>query len=176
MVSNRPDERPPPLSPTEAAEADVLADGQPGRLSTLLLGLRQAAVQAVHRVQDVRPQKLDMSWVTDSLAVGGAFQARDVRRLRAQGVTAVLDLRAEAADDASLLAEHGMAFAHLDIQDHSCPTDETFEQGVEWVLAQQEAGRKVFIHCMLGAGRGPVMTAAVLVACGYRPSAALQHV
>jgi protein tyrosine phosphatase (PTP) superfamily phosphohydrolase (DUF442 family) len=176
MAPNRPDERPLPMLPTEEAEAEVLAGGQPGRVSSLLLGLRQAAVQAVQRVQDVRPRKLDVSWVTDTLAVGGAFQPRDVRRLRAQGITAVLDLRAEAEDDAALLAQHGVEFAHLRIQDHACPTDETFEQGVEWVLTQQEAGRKVFIHCGLGAGRGPLMTAAVLVACGYRPSAALQQV
>lgn len=50
---------------------------------------------------------------------------------------------------------------------------ETFDEGVAWVLARQAAGRKVFVHCMEGAGRGPIVGTAVLVACGYRASDAL---
>ncbi|HZU06001.1 MAG TPA: dual specificity protein phosphatase family protein [Chloroflexota bacterium] len=161
-------------APPEAAEHAVLVRGRTGALGTAALGLRQFCVKALARLRELWPRQLNLSWVTDSLAVGGAFRPEDVRRLRAQGITAVVDLRAEACDDAALLARHGIVFLHLPTPDaHPLPLED-LERGVEWVLAQQAAGRKVLVHCMHGAGRGPLLGAAVLVACGYRASDALR--
>jgi hypothetical protein len=130
----------------DAAEADVLVRGHASPLDVAILGVRQFLVKALARVRELRPQSLNLSWVTDSLAVGGAFRPRDVRRLRAQGVTAVLDLREEASDDPDLLARQGIAFLRLPTPDAYPPSQEDFERGVEWVLAQQAAGHRVFVH------------------------------
>jgi protein tyrosine phosphatase (PTP) superfamily phosphohydrolase (DUF442 family) len=130
----------------DAAEADVLVRGHASALDVAILGARQFFVKALARIRELRPQDLNLSWVTDSLAVGGAFRPRDVRRLRAQGVTAVLDLREEASDDADLLSRHGIAFLRLPTPDAHPPSQPDFERGVEWVMDQQAAGNKVFVH------------------------------
>jgi hypothetical protein len=130
----------------DAAEADVLVRGRTSPLDVAWLGVRQFLVKALARVQELQPRELNLSWVNDSLAVGGAFRPRDVRRLRSQGVTAVLDLRGEATDDAELLARHGIAFLRLPTPDAHPPAQEDFDRGVDWVLEQQDAGRKVFVH------------------------------
>ena len=130
----------------DAAEADVLVRGRASSLDVAWLGVRQFLIKALARLRELRPRSLNLSWVTDSLAVGGAFRPRDVRRLRAQGVTAVVDLRGEACDDAALLARHGIQFLHLPTPDTYPLAQEDLDRGVEWVLAQQAAGNKVFVH------------------------------
>ncbi len=160
----------------DAAETEFLIHGRVSPLASSWLNLRQFLVKAVARIRELRPRQLNLSWITDSLAVGGAFRPHDVRRLRAQGVTAVLDLRAEASDDPDVLARYGIQFLRLPTPDVHSPSQEDFDRGVAWVLEQQAAGHKVFVHCMHGAGRGPVVGAAVLIACGYRSTEALRLV
>src|SRR6478672_10996049 len=92
----------------------------------VLGGVRQLLEKVVARIREPRARRLNLSWVTDSLAVGGAFSSREVPRLRASGVTAVLDLREEASDDPELLARHGIEFLNLPIPDHQPPSVETF--------------------------------------------------
>ncbi len=130
----------------DAAETDVLVRGRVSALDRVWLGARQFLVKALARIKELRPHELNLSWVTDSLAVGGAFRPQDVRRLRAEGVTAVLDLRAEATDDPALLARHGIRFLRLPTPDTHAPAQEDFDRGVDWVLEQQAAGQKVFVH------------------------------
>ncbi len=141
----RPEPLPREATPN-AAEADVLVQGHASALDVAVLGVRQFLVKALARIRELRPRNLNLSWVTDSLAVGGAFRPSDVRRLRAQGVTAVLDLREEASDDPELLSRHGIAFLRLPTPDAHPPSQADFERGVEWVLDQQAVGRKVFVH------------------------------
>ena len=145
--SARPHHDVPHLEATPAAaEEDVLVRGHASALDVAILGVRQFLVKAVARIRELRPHDLNLSWLTESLAVGGAFRPRDVKRLRAQGVTAVLDLREEATDDAELLSRHGIEFLRLPTLDAHPPSQEDFERGVEWVLDRQAAGCKVFVH------------------------------
>lgn len=130
----------------DVAEEDVLARGHTSRLGVAILGIRRLIVKALARIREMPPRNLNLSWVTDSLAVGGAFRPRDVRRLRARGVTAILDLRAEASDDPDLLARYGIVFLRLPTPDEHPPSQPDFERGVEWILDQQAAGHKVLVH------------------------------
>jgi hypothetical protein len=53
------------------------------------------------------PDRLNMSWVTDHLAVGGRIHPADIKALARVGVTHVIDTRSEYSDDAQVLArEH----------------------------------------------------------------------
>jgi hypothetical protein len=124
----------------------VLVHGQASRLDVAWLGIRQFFVKALARIRELRPRDLNLTWVTDSLAVGGAFRPGDVARLKAQGVAAVVDLRGEACDDAEGLARHGIEFLHLPTPDTHPPSQEDFDRGVAWVLDQQALGKKVFVH------------------------------
>ena len=117
--------------------------------------------------------QLNLSWVTGSLAVGGAFQPRDIPRLVAQGIGAIVDLREEAADDAAALRRWGVEWLHLPSRDGDAPTLEQLSRGVDWVATHLAEGKRVFIHCQHGVGRAPLLAAAVLVHHGQSPAAAL---
>jgi dual specificity protein phosphatase-like protein len=125
---------------------------------------------------DIQPKQLNYSDVTPQLAVGGAFRKRQIKRLRHRGVTAVVDCRLEAEDDADALANSGIQFLHVPTPDRHGFTFAQMQEGVEWVLDHLADGGKAFLHCEHGVGRGPLMTCAVLVAQGYTAPQALRIV
>src|SRR5205085_1150050 len=83
---------------------------------------------------DIQPKQLNYSDVTPQLAVGGAFRKRQIKRLRQRGVTAVVDCRLEAKDDADALKHAGIEFLHLPTPDRYGFTYGQMQEGVEWVL------------------------------------------
>jgi Dual specificity phosphatase, catalytic domain len=125
---------------------------------------------------DIQPKQLNYSDVTPQLAVGGAFRKRQIKRLRQRGVTAVVDCRLEAQDDAAALAQAGIELLHLPAPDRYGFTYTQMQQGVDWVLDRTTNGGRAFLHCEHGVGRGPLMTCAVLVAQGYSAPEALRIV
>jgi protein tyrosine phosphatase (PTP) superfamily phosphohydrolase (DUF442 family) len=125
---------------------------------------------------DIQPKRLNYSAVTAQLAVGGAFRTRQIKRLTQRGVTAVVDCRLEATDDASALAQAGIQFLHVPTLDRHGFTHAQMREGVDWVLAHIENGGHAFLHCEHGVGRGPLMACAVLVAQGYTAPQALRIV
>src|SRR5215471_17787284 len=50
------------------------------------------------------PDRLNMTWITDHLAVGGRIHPEDIKALARAGVTHVVDTRSEYVDDAAALA------------------------------------------------------------------------
>src|SRR5439155_24473871 len=59
------------------------------------------------------PDKLNMSWVTDHLAVGGRVRPEDIKPLRRIGITHVVDTRSEYCDDKQALAQEQIDLLHL---------------------------------------------------------------
>jgi hypothetical protein len=110
------------------------------------------------------------------LAVGGAFRKRQIKQLRHRGVTAIVDCRSEAQDDAVALSQAGINFLNLPTHDRYGFTYPQMEQGVNWVLDHLARGGKAFLHCEHGVGRGPLLTCAVLVAQGHTAPRALKIV
>lgn len=125
---------------------------------------------------DLQPKQLNYTDITPQLAVGGAFRKRQIKRLRQRGVTAVVDCRKEAEDDAAALAAAEIAFLHVPTLDRHGFTYEQMEDGVEWVLDHIASEGKAFLHCEHGVGRGPLLTCAVLVAQGHSAPEALRIV
>jgi hypothetical protein len=125
---------------------------------------------------DIQPKQLNYSDITPRLAVGGAFRKRQIKRLRHHGVTAVVDCRLEAEDDAEALLQNGIQFLHLPTPDRHAFTYEQLHEGVDWVLEHIANGGRAFLHCEHGVGRGPLMACAVLVAQGYSAPEALRIV
>ncbi len=120
------------------------------------------------------PDRLDMSWVTDSLAVGGRVREEDIERLAQSGVTSVVDTRAEYKDDEAALNQAGIQLFYLPTPDTQPLTIEQLLEGSAWVLEQIRAGGKVLIHCEHGVGRSVLLTAAALVRDGFSTEAALR--
>jgi hypothetical protein len=119
---------------------------------------------------------LDIDWVDGRLAVGAAFSPNQVGLLKEQGIGAVLDLRAEAADDPDLLRKHGIEFLHLGVPDGEAPDPAQLRRGISWVREQWAQGRRVLVHCQGGLGRSPCFATALLVAEGLPLEEAFERV
>lgn len=141
-----------------------------GRLSLRIMA------RLMEWLTDIQPKQLNYSDVTPQLAVGGAFRTRQIRGLKNRGVTAVVDCRLEAEDDAEALLQNGIQFLHLPTLDRHGFTYAQLHQGVDWVLEHIAAGGRTFLHCEHGVGRAPLMACAVLVAQGHTAPEALRIV
>ena len=122
------------------------------------------------------PDKLNMSWITTHLAVGGRVHQEDIKALAAAGVTHVVDTRSEHCDDAEALAKEHIELLHLPTDDTRPLTIEQMLQGAQWVQGRIEQGGRVLIHCEHGVGRSVQLTSAVLVYDGMHSHDALQLV
>jgi len=112
---------------------------------------------------------MDISWLTDRIAVGGGIWTSDnMASVALAGVTHVIDMQIE-FDDTSLGEEH-------DVEVLWNPTDDDFEpkpaalfrRGVQFAQsALDEPGSKLFIHCAAGVHRAPMMALAILGSMGW---------
>jgi protein-tyrosine phosphatase len=113
--------------------------------------------------------RMDLTWVTDRLAVGGGIwtheKMAEVARL---GITHIIDMQIE-FDDTELAAPHGIRVLWNPVDDDFRPKSaEVFQRGVEFAMeALEEPGARLYIHCAAGVHRAPMMTLAVLRAMGW---------
>ena len=112
------------------------------------------------------PDRLNMSWVTPQLAVGGRIRPEDVGRLARIGVTRVVDTRSEHKDDEAALAAEGIDLLYLPTPDTYPLSVTDLRRGADWVNRQLASGQRVLIHCEHGVGRSVLLTAAALVERG----------
>ncbi len=117
-----------------------------------------------------------LAWVTPALAQGPAPRRSHVAALARAGLHSVLDLRAEAADDAALMARHGLRYRRVPMVDLVAPGADVLKEAVEWALSEMAADRRVLVHCQAGAGRSPFVACAVLLRMGYDLQQAYQTV
>ena len=112
---------------------------------------------------------MDMSWVTDRIAVGGGIwnPVRMAEVARA-GVTHIIDMQVE-FDDTPLAEPHGIEVLWNPVDDDFQPKPpELFQRGVDFALAALEQnGSRLLIHCAAGVHRAPMMALAVLRALGF---------
>jgi protein-tyrosine phosphatase len=109
------------------------------------------------------PDKLNMSWVTKNLAVGGRIRPEDIPALARAGVTHVIDTRSERRDDAQALAKEDIQLLYLPTRDTYPLTVEKMMEGAEWVHQAIQKDGRVLIHCEHGVGRSVQLTCAVLI-------------
>jgi len=112
---------------------------------------------------------MDMTWVTERIAVGGGIWVDEKMAEVAQaGVTHVIDMQIE-FDDTALGKKAGVEVLWNPVDDDFEPKDrKIFERGVDFALrALRDPESKVFVHCAAGIHRAPMMALAVLCATGY---------
>ena len=112
---------------------------------------------------------MDISWLTDRIAVGGGiWNAENLAQVALAGITHIIDMQVE-FDDTDLAAEHGIIVLWN-------PTDDDFEakpaalfrRGVEFAQeALAGTDGKLFVHCAAGVHRAPMMALALLGAMGW---------
>lgn len=117
----------------------------------------------------------ELSAVTPDLLLGGQhYYQRGYRRLLDYGITAVVNMRRLHSDvDKGIGGERHLQLATVD---NTPPSVEDLTRGVEFIGAEIERGGKVYVHCAVGCGRAPTMTAAYLVSTGLAPEEALRRI
>ena len=112
---------------------------------------------------------MDITWLTDRIAVGGGIWTADnMAKVARVGVTHIVDMQLE-FDDTPLAVEHGIKVLWNPTDDDFEPKPpELFHRGVEFAQAAlNESETKLFIHCAAGVHRAPMMAAALLGATGW---------
>ena len=112
---------------------------------------------------------MDMSWVTDQIAVGGGiWVAENMEKVKDAGITHVIDMQIE-FDDTNLAKPFGIEVLWNPIDDDFQPKPAAvFKRGVEFGLeALKNPESKVYVHCAAGVHRAPMMTLALLRAMGH---------
>jgi hypothetical protein len=112
---------------------------------------------------------MDMTWVTDRIAVGGGiWTAGNMAAVSRAGITHIIDMQIE-FDDTALAQPHGIAVCWNPVDDDFEPKPpNVFARGVEFALAALEENEaKLFIHCAAGVHRAPMMTLALLGVMGW---------
>ena len=116
-----------------------------------------------------RKAGMDITWVTDRIAVGGGiWNAENMAAVARAGITHIIDMQIE-FDDTALAVPHGIAVCWNPVDDDFEPKPaEVFTRGVAFGLTALEAGEaKLFVHCAAGVHRAPMMTLALLGVMGW---------
>jgi protein-tyrosine phosphatase len=112
---------------------------------------------------------MDMTWITDRIAVGGGiWNDQKMIEVVRSGVTHIIDMQIE-FDDTPIAEPYGITVLWSPTDDDFCSKPaELFQRGVDFALAAlDDAETRVFIHCAAGVHRAPMMTLAVLRALGF---------
>jgi protein-tyrosine phosphatase len=112
--------------------------------------------------------EMDLTWVTDRVAVGGGIWVLErMHEVARQGVTHVINMQME-FDDTELGEAAGVQVLWNPIDDDFEPKHpKIFERGVRFALeAMRDPKAKVFVHCAAGVHRAPMMALALLCARG----------
>jgi protein-tyrosine phosphatase len=146
------------------------------RIATRLFPEGTQRAHLAERLGIPLPDRLDLSWVTSSLAVGGRPRFEDIPLLARKGITGVVDTRAEYKDDEAALGAEGIQLLYLPTPDTYPLTTDQLMEGSGWVLRHIQDGQKVLIHCEHGVGRSVLLTCAALVRDGYSAGQAMRLV
>ena len=115
----------------------------------------------------------DISFINPNLGVGGVSSVKGLWKC---GIKAILDLRDESQDDPIELEKYSIDYMNLKVPDRGTPDLEYATKAVHWIKSNIDQDKKVFVHCNLGRGRGPLLTVMYLISQGMNPDDAIVHV
>ncbi|MGE0482265.1 MAG: dual specificity protein phosphatase family protein [Phycisphaerae bacterium] len=97
------------------------------------------------------------NWVDDVLLLGALPSRGDLARLRALGVTGVVNFCAEFGGHTRELAAAGIEQLHLKTLDYHPPSEQDMRCAIEFIARHAAAGGKVYTHCKAGRGRSATL-------------------
>lgn len=109
-------------------------------------------------------EPLDYNYITDGIYIGTnvCCQVHFDERLSKEGIEADISLEADRVD-----APFGVHFyLWLPVVDHTAPSPEQLQVGVQMLETLVKLGKKVYVHCKNGHGRAPTLVAAYLIGQG----------
>lgn len=118
---------------------------------------------------------MDFSRITQDLFIGTQPEVEDYNILRKLGVRLVINMRLESRP---ALDPHQDPIKTIWLRTIDSPLVpipmSVMMRGVQVALRIIQQGGKVYTHCAHGIHRGPAIAAAILIAQGYSPEAAMQ--
>jgi protein-tyrosine phosphatase len=112
----------------------------------------------------------DYNFINRRLATGAALSSEDdVAQMVADGITDVIDCRAEFNDAPLFVSQPEIRYLWCPTEDDGKPKSARwFSKGVVFALdGLSHHARKVITHCAAGVNRGPSMAYAIMLAQGY---------
>ena len=94
------------------------------------------------------------SRITPTLYVGGQIREGGWQRLRAAGVTSIVNMRREHDDRAAGVSVPEENYLHLPTIDDQPVELADLKHGADWMAQQIAQGGVVYVHCAAGSGRG----------------------
>ncbi len=174
--------RRPPYSPAVASQVQELVFqlwDKPGfrHQATTLLNLNQGYVDWLFsRSFTLPPEQRDLpnfARVDRKLFRGGQPSPEGFRKLKAMGVTTIVNLRLEDPSEEQTVKELGMRYHRIPLPDTVPPTREQVEEFLS-ILRSPDSG-KVYVHCAAGKNRTGAMVAVWRIENGMAPAAALKE-
>ena len=118
---------------------------------------------------------MDMTWITDRIALGGGiWNPGNMAVLAQTGVTHVVNMQIE-FDDRPLALPYGIQVLWNPTDDDFLPKPpELLKRGVDFAVeALEDPQARLYVHCAAGVHRAPMMTLAVLCAQGWEVDEAM---
>ena len=115
---------------------------------------------------------------------GGEWLEDEIRSLHREGVDVLVSLltdeenqELELTQEGALCRAQGMEFRSFAIPDRETPeSKEKFLRFIESLGKQEDAGRRILIHCMAGIGRSSLVAAALMVRAGFTADDAFDRI
>ena len=121
---------------------------------------------------------MDMSWITDRIALGGGiWNAENMAAVAAAGITHIVDMQVE-FDDRPLAEPYGVQVLWNPTDDDFTPkSPEMLKRGVDFAVeAMKDPEARLYVHCAAGVHRSAMMLLAVLCAMGWEIDAAMYEI
>jgi len=103
-------------------------------------------------------------WVDEHVLLGAVPYRRDLVRLHALGIRAIVNMCEEFRGHPTELKRLGMEQLRLPTLDFHCPDRADLLRGVVFIRQQIAAGRKVYVHCKVGRSRSVTLAMCYLMA------------
>ena len=132
-----------------------------------------AIMVRLHRYLQRLKNNADATLIRSNLFVGGT---NSIELLEDVGINSVLDLRAENNDDRIKPKKKSINYLRIKILDRGAPLEIQVKEATDWIDLEIKKDRKVFVHCNLGRGRGPLMIVLFLITQGLKLNSAIDLV
>jgi|SRR6185437_1901455 len=105
--------------------------------------------------------RLSRCQVTAHLFIGSQYNLLGLKKLKALGVTAIVNMRMHNTYNEAV--HEGIKYLHLPTVDNTPPPLEVLIKGANFIDDEIRNGGVVYVHCRQGLGRGPTMAMAYLI-------------